>query len=73
MVFGTRSAESDEGRPMKGPWMWREREDPPGMMVSLQPEDGKRQAAEKGYEGRQLEHAGEENVGYGGTNNQPGF
>jgi hypothetical protein len=43
------------------------------MMVSLQPEDGKRQAAEKGYEGRQLEHAGEENVGYGGTNDQPGF
>jgi hypothetical protein len=60
MFFGKRSAVSDEDRPMKGPWMRREQENPPGMMVSLQPEDGKRQAAEKGYVGRQLEHAGED-------------
>jgi hypothetical protein len=73
MFFGTRSAVSDEDRPMKGPWMRREQEDLPGMMVSLQSEDGKRQAAEKGHVGRQPEHAGEETVCYGGINDQPGF
>jgi hypothetical protein len=33
MFFGKRSAVSDEDRPMKGPWMRREQEDPTGMMV----------------------------------------
>jgi hypothetical protein len=58
---------------MKGPLMRREQKDSPGMMVSLQPEDGKRQAAEKGYVGREQGHAGEETVCYGGKNDQPGF
>ncbi len=57
---------------MTGPWMRREQEDPPGMVVSLQPEDGNRQAAKKGYVGRPQEHAGEETVCYGGIKDQTG-